>query len=1269
MAKRDWCAVANDLSQGLNIPIDLIPNKRPRRTAVSKYNIGTDDASFKLSAKFLEKRAVHRKHEKAYTLRNNVNDRKVKVSTSNNGLTFGNLKAEFEKIGHCIAYCIYDSYTTKLMFDFDCKKCKDGICNNPIEVDLIENTIISELCAFIDSILGINNSEDVCVVFKKEQLCNLHIYFNITVSIVFYEIIRKRLIQSLDTIILDKYEIDDIITLDLPYSTKDGFSIYKPVIGSNFDHFTCLPDIEFYDLKQNLSVNEMYATDIVLGSFVISNINWFESVDEVKYVSTPIELEVFKTKAENYILKNLKLSNRKFKTDYTLLGEYVSLDQQAPTEEEDVQDFTITLNNAAKKKIYNTILTLSRLISKNVFNKQNQITDKEAISMLFKFMMVDNCNYCFYVLCATIFYCYNSNDAEYTLSMCRKHVIEIITEAAKSFVPNNKILTINLEFLLKFECMSNLSSTFSKCNVWFLYISQIIRLKECVDNSNFFEKCITYILSQMRVYGTVEAILDDLVEFCKMVIPIIKISSGSGRIYYYKDGMYHNITSEKFMSNGELYIQLVEMAMKRMLKFMVESNQTQEEVVKKFNFKNVWIVYLTTIESVNIQFNFYDYFINTELGVFNTITGLYMKSVPLLIMNTQKAYCRIPTLTKNDIKSMTISEINNHIIHEQKNHVSLSHILLNEQDKLFYCAVMLPGLLKLDETLCTEAQERTALEYIGNKIYADENLENEHLMYFIEPVLEKYKLNIDKIVSFTKLFKKNINEYGEFSRPSLSTYCNGNDIRSLTPQENKFVYEENITLYDNLVSTYGESFNSKIFTLVTCLVVFDITQEPLFEHFKFSDDECILEKLSPNHIFYDWRNQNFSIGVSDNYKRAIEYLIPDDRQLNISHVNIIQTISTTFGFNSAVIRDFMSSMSMIYHHSSSRKKLVLLVGSMSSGKSTFQHMLNDIHGLSVYSVDGMVQSSGMSGPSPETFHTHSNYLFNIIEVKSINANTVKSLIGSDVVHKRMCHQNEMFALKPLSFVIAAANKMPNILHADEAVRDRLAPFLFSRVYIDEADIGVRIDDNQLLAYVCNYMITSTRFKIESIAKEFSNLLYEHFTSIRNTNGLIRVTLSEDNISSEKLIRSCLIRNNIIYSLLYDCNISFNQKLSITYDDLKELIEPKLKDLNDGNNRFKYTWDYVKSEISMLFKNKETFDRNAIIGLGVKSSESDKCNSMRLLEYDDSSEVRLNEIKVHLFRVEKIPFNEIHAIYEKLKRKYSAYYNSETQTFRCHKIRK
>lgn len=1270
MNKRDWNSIAENLCQLFdNEESESTTNTIKRQRTQDDntgYSIKKDDISFTMSKRFLDSQPKI-KNGKYYHIHNSITNQKARISSAKN-LTILALKQKFESIGHCLAYDMTQAYTTKLMFDLDCRNCKSFRCNNPIEAEMIEMSVLSEVCEFVNKILSIANSQDLCVVFKKRNSCNLHIYFNITVSIVLYEMMKKRLPSTMSESVVGKYKVDDITSLDLPYSTKDGFELYKPIIGTNYDWFTCLPDDEFYDVPINISMNETYSSTITLGHFTVKNTNWYKQIEEVKYLTIPIEFEVYKTKIENSIIKNIKLSNLKFLTDYAILEEYFSTDDMMENSPALVpQSFEFNLNSPIKERVFAILITLGRLVCTNVYDKEpNNLSDHQILSYLLRFMTINNCNYFFYSLCATIRYCYGSDNKTNPVDHYRKPIIDILMELAKGIAPNNEILLHTLESTYGVECMANMESVFMKCNAWFLYMSKIVKFNSFQEpNQTFYDQCISYITSYMKVYETIESLLEDMVEFCKLVIPLIKMSN-DGKTYYYKDGIYIGIASERFLSRNTLQVQSIELAMQKLLRVLVSNNQTTEEMVKKLDLKNVWILYLEGLDITIPQFNFYDYFISTKLGVFNTITGLYMEHTPLLPMCTQKAYCKIPTV---NVEEMKIYEVNKHILHEQNEYKSIVDVIVNNQQALFFGSVVIPGLMSMVDTICTLDQENSILECLYQRLLADSSVENVKFMYWIEPVIAKYKFNIDKLYKFSKIIKMNLKEHGEYTRASINRYCKGNKIETLDV-ESKFVFNDNLSFYDNLCEIYGDKFNAKLFLFATFIAVFDVSQNGIFDSFEFKNVESTSFELPKTHIFYQWRCMNFSIKKRDNIKRVVEYLLPKDQNVTEAQLNLIYSISIIFNFDSVVIKDFVSMMSMIYQHNTSRKKMVFLVGSMKSGKSTFQHMLIDMHGQSVYSVDGIVQMSGQ-GPSPEIIHTHTNYLFSVIEMKSITANTLKGLIGSDIVHKRFCHQNDMHALRPLAFAIAAANKMPSIHQADEAVRDRIAPFLFTRIFIDESVIDSVIDDNQLLVYVCNYMITDTKFKVASVAREFSNILYEHFANIRNESGLAYFTLSDENISSEKLIRSCLIRNNAIYKLLYDCGITFGKNLSISYEEIKLRMEPKLEMFNE-TSRVKWTWDYVKNEISMLFKNKETLNQSEIQGIGFKEQLAATSVGVSrindLLIYDELSEVNWRDLKFHLFHIKKLPFDEIASTFKKLKVKYRSHFNEINNTFKNHKIK-
>ncbi len=1273
-----WNDIANDLLKTLNKELLQPPpaKKRKQTHDTVGYTIEKDTDVYKTTNQFIEHKLLNGERSTSssssvYTLKNVISGRNVKIYNDKN-ITFKLLKEWFGEVGHVLSYRMAESYKTKLMFDFDCKKCKDNACDSLISVDLLEGSVYTEICNYINEKLSIDNAYDLCVIFKKTTSCNLHIYFNITVTLPMYEILKKQLKNYLNADITKKYKIDDIIALDLPYSTKDGYEIYKPVIGNNYEHFTCFPDKEFYDITLQVTTNVLYESHINLGNFEVKNDKWIEEFYEVKYLSTPLEFNCTKSTQECTLFKNIKLANIKINTDYNTIHEYFKIENQYLNEGID-NNFEINFGSEIHKKMLVPLLKLSDLLNKNIY--ENILVEgnvNKKLSLLLRFMMIEDCNYLFYAICAVISYCYNTNKHEYSIDECRVPVLEILKETATNYVQDNVIITTTLDSMMEISCMNNIRDIFINCNVWFIYLTRVIKMKDVTKN--YKDKCITYITCQMKVYDNKESVISDLVEFCKITFPLIRV--GHDTLHYYENGMYQSIASEKFMGMSNTHIKSIEMHMDRLLYQLQASNQITKEMVKEINYKTVWLKYIEELDIINPGFNFYDYFINTKYGVFNTITGLYMKPTPLLYMNTSKDYCKIPTMAKivNE-NEISIQELNKHIINEKDVYKNLIRILNTEQNKLFYGTIMIPGLLEMDNTNYNDDQEVSMLSLIYRKILLDAKDVNEKLLYFIEPLIDKHKLNIDKIIKFAKLIMKCLAEKGKYTRGHVYRYCSGTENNNLDNVTSKFVYKEDMLFYNNLKEVYGKHFNAKSFALATILIVFDLIQDSKFESFKFTQEQSPI-KLHIHHLFYGWENMNFSIRTYDSMKNVLKYLLPNNNTITKTMISLTYTISNTFNYDEIVINDFLSMMSTIYQHNTSRKKAVILVGSFKSGKSTFQNMLINMHGKSVYSTEKIFQSIG-SGPAPELIYTHSSYMFNIVEMKAISASALKSLIGNDMVHKRFLYQNEMIAIRPLAFSIAAANSMPQIYNADEAVRDRIAPFLFSKQFLDENNFEHTVDDNHLLAYSGNYMITKTSFKPKDMAGDFSNVLYEHFVSLRDKYGQITPELSAENKSSEKLIRGCLINNNYIYKLMYECKIAFHKELSITYEELKDCMESKIDALNaerNGKGQNKHSWDFIKSQISMLFKNHETYDGTGLNGMGFKSKinnnvEDELSIYNKVLEYNENIDTPWKIVKGYLYKEKKLTQNVIGSIKKRLENTYSTYYDPITNIFKCHTLHK
>ncbi|UBZ25674.1 helicase [Carcinus maenas nudivirus] len=1268
MTKRNWTDISDELAAAINIngaTDNEAATVTPKKLCYdfSKTNI-VNQLTNKYVEQFYSKNNTQKGPKYIHYLRNHATSKDIRINAP---ITIESLKKQFEDTGHCLAYKISDSYATKLMFDFDCIKCKQGVCSSLIESETLK-LIHDDVCEFISDALKVKVG---CVIFKKNNSCNLHFYFNVNVSLPLLELLRKRLCGHLNPRITAKYIIDDVYMLDLPYSTKNGRDIYKLAYHTpNIDYlkFSCLPaDPELYDVELQLSTNEVYDNFIILGSFKTKyNSEWTDSCEYEKYLITPLEFSPKLQKNENSLVNSIKLSKVKaFDTSYTLLKHYIT--QENVLEEQCVanqlrDDDILELLDSDCKKIYNGMIFLGNAIGAKLYESG---VDNMKLVNIIKFIITDNCNYAFYAICTIIFHFYKITNQP--IDECKANVIKLLLLMVEnSEYSKNELLLQNLHALNTFDCITNLEKTFENSDMWFKYIIYISRI-ENLDGVNMTlnDKRVSIITLQLKVYDSLDCILTELVELCKLLIPIIRVEYSLNKFYYYvDDGLYIPITSDKFFNHNTVQIQMIEIILKRMMDTLVSNKQLELDLMKKVNMKDVWLLYFKSLSIVSPNFNFYDYFISTNLGVFNTLTGLYMSHTPLLYMNTRKAYCKLPAISMN-VEALSIYELNNYLLKDNQSqlYANVLSILKTEQKKIFYGAVMIPGLLCLPDTLYDEKQENNMLQLIYEHIIKDESEISEKLLYFVEVLIVKYCLKIENLLFVANKIVANLKDLGDYSRTDLRKYCISNSIKYDQTKFKIFEQEAGMTLYDQLRLQYKKDFKSKTFTLATIMGAFEVAQisTAKLDMFEWVADKAQIT-LSTNNLFYNYENYNLSMKSYDNIKRVISYLATNEI-IPEPLLNLTMNLSTMLRFNEVMVTDFLNVFSMIYNHNSKRKKLALLIGSPNSGKSTYQHMLIDMHGKSIYSVTSIFQAEGQ-GPSPEIVNALSSYLFSIVELKSMTPTTMKGMISGDVTHKRLLHQNDMLELKPLSFSIAAANTLPNIHLADEAIRDRLAPFLFRSIFIDSKEIDKLIDDNTLLANVCNYMISSTKFQISGISRQFSNILYENFITSRDKYGLIQPKINRKNETSQKLINQILIKNNAIYYILNASNIVFDDSLFISYDALKEHLADAIEKYNETTKKKRFDWSYVRNELSLLFKHKET--DYGIRGLGLRGSKKQDDNvANTILTFKNDSFVTIREIKAHLYHGKKLNFNIVNNIVKQLIHTFKASFDVNRKGFTNH----
>jgi len=637
-------------------------------------------------------------------------------------------------------------------------------------------------------------------------------------------------------------------------------------------------------------------------------------------------------------------------------------------------------------------------------------------------------------------------------------------------------------------------------------------------------------------------------------------------IYQRDSGLYkaeNLLPNQRNVEQKKTYLYGQEFIIKLITKGMLtwDSFQSKNETVLSSNEGNrnsntlcdeAWLAYLTDPIQTEFKNNYYKNFISTTVGVFNTITGLYMQPIRLIHFNTRKTVCVSPKPNQIEYNASVYR---------------LTRTWLGNINYIFLRTVVYPGLMKLWKSTIVLKNSTDAL--IENLIIISTDntltgLAADKLTQMMKCLIYEYKIEMEDIYTMHQCI-----EYIIKRKCNITLYAIQKTKSVVEPHDTKqiteFISGGGISLYQMFLST-------------TLLILDACTDSTIFK----SASNRVAQLRSRNND----KTEELNYNARKNFKSALTELGLDMQSTDNVLIYEMLSLSQIMGYDSIKLSDFMTQLSQLYNPTLDRRKVLLMIGSPASGKSWFLNVLNCLHENSHFSPSQTFISKDKGGPDQGQIEAFSKYLISLAEIKEIDGGALKVITGNDVITKRGLYQSSFESLRSFAFLIGASNSNPKITGADEAIKTRLIPFKFTRTFKSTA-----LDDNPIILHINREILIERNFNKNQYSLVLSDLLYAVYKGL---NGLPAQCENEE---SKLLTMDLLCDNNYVYKILRLIGFEVKLDKSIALSELTNVIEEVLQTRADilPQNVNIYT---VMSKIKSLFIDKYNEQTNIFVGAGI-----------------------------------------------------------------------
>lgn len=251
----------------------------------------------------------------------------VKYALNHSCLTIDYLK---KYSPHSLSYSFMDNYAVPFALDFDCKTClhqdKQTVDQKQPEISKASHGNQFQLLEVIEFSQNLQTKLTERIknqilldftIYKADSGCNFHIYFNMFVSLVAEESLKITTLEVLwGSPLYNKYILDDVTTLSLPYAGKYVGQEYKLYYSSNIHKPLKVFLNTYLEMDIFLTTDTIVPFSIIVdqGEFklvaqLFPTFSMFTTSTEYKNRLIAFIIQVLESRRTFFAIKDFKISN------------------------------------------------------------------------------------------------------------------------------------------------------------------------------------------------------------------------------------------------------------------------------------------------------------------------------------------------------------------------------------------------------------------------------------------------------------------------------------------------------------------------------------------------------------------------------------------------------------------------------------------------------------------------------------------------------------------------------------------------------------------------------------------------------------------------------------------------------------------------------------------------------------------------------------------------------------------------------------------------